>query len=98
MDLIWVIPEWSSGFPYFLQFKNFPNFFNIPIFFNFFSLSIQIPRKSVIHSTVAEHNFGIKVELDLKTKQRKWPKPIIILTSKEVIEKADRNPCKGRAN
>lgn len=51
-----------------------------------------------IHLKTAEHNFGIKVELDLKTKQRKWPKPIIILTSKEVIENADRNPSKGRAN
>ena len=51
-----------------------------------------------IHLKTAEHNFGIKVELDLKTKQRKWPKPIIILTSKEVIENADRNPSEGRAN
>ena len=51
-----------------------------------------------IHLKTAEHNFGIKVELDLKAKQRKWPKPIIILTSKEVIENVDRNPCKGRAN
>lgn len=51
-----------------------------------------------IHLKTAEHNFGIKVELDLKGKQRKCPKPIIILTSKEVIENADRNPCKGREN
>lgn len=51
-----------------------------------------------IHLKTAEHNFGIKVELDLKGKQRKCPKPIIILTSKEVIENVDRNPCKGRAN
>lgn len=51
-----------------------------------------------IHLKTAEHNFGIKVELDLKGKQRKCPKPVIILTSKEVIENVDRNPCKGRAN
>lgn len=51
-----------------------------------------------IHLKTAEHNFGIKVELDLKAKQRKCPKPIIILTSKEVIENVDKNPCKGRAN
>lgn len=51
-----------------------------------------------IHLKTAEHNFGIKVELDLKGKWRKCPKPIIILTSKEVIENVDRNPCKGRAN
>lgn len=37
-----------------------------------------------IHLKTAEHNVGIKVELDLKAKQRKCPKPIIILTSKEV--------------
>lgn len=51
-----------------------------------------------IHLKTAEHNFGIKVELDLKAKQRKCPKPIIILTSKEVIENVDRDPCKGRAH
>lgn len=51
-----------------------------------------------IHLKTAEHNFGIKVELDLKAKQRKCPKPIIILTSKEVTENVGRNPCKGRAN
>lgn len=51
-----------------------------------------------IHLKTAEHNFGIKVELDLKAKQRKCPKPIIILASKEVIQNVDRNPCKGRAN
>lgn len=38
-----------------------------------------------IHLKTAKHNFGIKVELDLKAKQRKCPKPIIILTSKEFI-------------
>lgn len=51
-----------------------------------------------MHLKTAEHNFGIKVEFDLKAKQRKCSKPIIILTSKEVIENVDRNPCKGRAN
>lgn len=51
-----------------------------------------------IHLKTAEYNFGIKVQLDLKAKQRKCPKPIIILTSKEVIENVDRNPCKGRAH
>lgn len=51
-----------------------------------------------VHLKTAEHNFGIKVELDLKAKQRKCPKPIIILTSKAVTQNVDKNSCKGRAN